>query len=312
MRRLAPWVAAAVVLAALVWRYSPRAIAAELARGGVLGIVPWSAAIALVALVLMAAADRLVFAAALGAGEPLRLADVARGRAATAILMSVNYGLSSGGYAVWLARRTGAGAAASVGAATYQMLSDLGALCLFALPAALLGAPLLPDRVGMSAALVAASGAAGAFCLLVAAPRAAPRRFRASRLLRAWSRIPIAVGAASALLRAATVAVNIAGTWAAARAFGLPIPPEALVAGLPITYLVGALPVNVLGLGAVQASWLALFGSHAPGPQILAFQFAFQLLGALTLVARGLPFLPGVVRDLDRRSPRADPAAPSA
>jgi hypothetical protein len=263
-----------------------------------------------VALVVMSMADCLVFTFALGVGDRLRLSDVARGRAATAILMSLNYGLSSGGYAVWLARRTGAGAAAAVGAATYQVLSDLGALCLFALPAALLGAPLLPSGVGLSAALVALSGTVGVFTLLMGVPRAAPRRLRETRLLRTWSRVPIGVGVTSALLRAATVAINIAGTWAAARAFGLTIPPEALLAGLPITYLVGSLPVNVLGLGAVQAAWLALFDSHAPGAQILAFQFAFQLLGALTLVARGLPFLPRVLRDLTRPPSRDDPRPP--
>lgn len=303
LRRLAPWVVAALVVGWLLWRHSPRAIAAELARGGVLGLVPWALAISVGSLVLMAAADRLVFAPALGAGpdaRPLGLLDVVRGRSATAILMNVNYGLSSGGYGVWLARRTGAGAGAAVGATTYQMASDLGAVCLFAVPAALLGADLLPARVGGSAAIVAGIGVVGVAALLVATPRVAPLRLRESRVLGAWARVPIAIWAASTALRTGAIAVNIAGTWAAARAFGLEIPLEALAAGLPIVYLVGALPMNVLGFGAVQAAWLALFEARAPGAQLLAFQFAFQLVSALALLARGLPFLPGVLRDMER------------
>jgi len=316
LRRLAPWVASAVVIALLLWRYSPRAIAAELARGSVVGQLPWIAAIAVGALVMMAGADWLVFSAALAAGRRLRALDVARGRAATSAVLSVHYGLTAGGYALWLARRTGVGAAAAVGAATYQMLSDLAAVCLFALPAALVGARLLPGRVGASAALLAGAGVAGISLLLLLGPRVAPRRWRGGRVLAAWVRVPPPVWAASLLLRAGTLALNIAGTWGAARAFGLTIPFEALAAGLPIAYLVGALPVNVLGLGAVQAAWLALFAAHAPGAQILAFQFSFQLLSALALLVRGLPFLPGVLRDLEDGAPEESrapsPAAPGA
>lgn len=305
LRRLAPWVVAAAVIAILLSRYSPREIAEELAHGSVLGLVPWVAAVSLGGLVSMAVADWLVFSAALG-GFRLRIRDVARGRAGTAVVMSIHYSLSSGGYAVWLARRTGAGAGATVGAASYQLVSDLGAVCLLALPAALLGAGMLPQGVGASAAVLSAAGFVGSSALLLLGPRIAPRRWRKVRALSAWVRVPARVWAASTVLRAVTIAINIAGTWGAARAFGLEVPFEALAAGLPITYLVGAMPVNVMGLGAVQATWVALFAAHAPGARILAFQFAYQLFGALFLLLRGLPFLPGVMRDLERG--RADGA----
>ncbi len=309
LRRLIPWAVAVAIIALLLSRYSPRQIAGELARGGVLGMVPWVAAVSLGGLATMAVADWLLFSAALG-GDRLRIRDVARGRAGTAVVMSIHYSLSSGGYAVWLARRTGAGGRATVGAASYQLLSDLGAVCLLALPAALLGADMLPEGVGASAAVLSGAGFVGSSLLLLLAPRVAPRRWRESRALAAWRRVPVGVWAASTALRAATIAINIAGTWGAARAFGLEVPFEALAAGLPITYLVGALPINVLGLGAVQATWVVLFEAHAPGARILAFQFAYQLLGALALLLRGLPFLPGVMRDLERGA--AAPEAPTS
>lgn len=311
LRGLAPWIVAAAVIGALVWRYSPAAIAAELARGDVLAMLPWTLAVGFASLAVMAVADWLVLVPSLGARDRLRLGDVARGRAATSILSSVSYGLSSGGYGVWLARRTGAGAAATVGATTYQLLSDLGAVCLFALPAAFFGAGLLPARVGATAAAVAGLGAIGVAALLVLGPRVAPRRLRQSRVVAAWRRVPIGAGAAGALLRAGALAINIAGTWGAARAFGVELPAEALAAGLPIVYLVGVLPVNVLGLGAVQAAWVALFAAHAPGARLLAFQFAFQLMSVAAVLVRGLPFLPAVLRDIGPREAAPEqPAGP--
>jgi hypothetical protein len=309
LRRLAPWVVAGLVLGALLWRYSPRAIAAELAAGAVLALIPWTIAAVIGAILAMAAADWLVFAASFGPNARLRFFDVLRGRAASSVLMTLNYGLSSGGYAVWLARVTGAGAAPTVGAAMYQAVSDLGAVCLIALPAALLGGELLPAGVGPTATLVAAACVAASAMLLVVLPRIAPPRWRRARLLAAWARVPARVWVASTLLRSTTIAINIATTWGAARSFGLAIPGEALAAGLPITYLVGVLPLNVLGLGAVQAAWLALFATHAEGAQILAFQFAFQLLSATAVIVRGLPFLPGVMRDLE--GARADDSSTS-
>ena len=308
LRRQTPWVVAAAIIALLLSRYSPRQVADELARGGVLGMVPWVAAVSLGGLATMAVADWLLFSAALG-GDRLRIRDVARGRAGTAVVMSIHYSLSTGGYAVWLGRRTGAGAGPTVGAASYQLFCDLGAVCLLALPAALLGKHMLPQGVGASAAVLAGAGFVGSSAMLLLAPRVAPRRWRESRALAAWRRVPVGVWAASTVLRSATIAVNIAGTWGAARAFGLEVPFEALAAGLPITYLVGALPINVLGLGAVQATWVALFEAHDPGARILAFQFAYQLLGALSLLLRGLPFLPGVMRDLERGAAAAAAAA---
>lgn len=308
LRGLAPWIAAAVVIGALIWRYSPSAIAAELARGDVLAMLPWTLAVAVASLALMAVADWMVLVPSLDARERLRLRDVARGRAVTSMLSSLSYSLSSGGYGVWVARRTGAGAAATVGATTYQLLSDLGAVCLFALPAALLGAGLLPARVGATAAVVAGLGALGVTALLVLGPRVAPRRLRESRVVTAWRRVPLGAGALGTVLRAAALGVNIAATWGAARAFGMELPAVALVAGLPIAYLVGALPVNVLGLGAVQAAWVALFAAHAPGARLLAFQFAFQIMYVLALLVRGLPFLPAFLRDLGPRATDADGA----
>ncbi len=66
----------------------------------------------------------------------------------------------------------------------------------------------------------------------------------------------------------------------------------------PIILFVGAMPLNVGGFGAVTAVWL-LMTRWAPGEQLLAFQFLWNLMLAGAIVLRGLPFVRGVVREVD-------------
>ena len=298
LRRLAPWLLAGVVLAVLFLRHSPEEIAREMARGEALAILPWAALVALLSLGTMALADRLLFAAALGA--PRRALEVARGRAATSILMTFGHGATVGGYGLWLARVSGAGARATVAAVLFQVLCDLAALCWFALAAAALGAGVIPEPARQTALAVAALGAVGLPALLLWGAPLVPRRIGGDGLAAVWTRVGARRLAGSVMLRIASVAINIGGTFAAARAFGLDIPPAVMAVGLPLVYLVGALPINVLGLGAASAVWVTLFEAHAPGAELLAFQFLYQLAATAMLVVRGLPFLPGVLRDLGR------------
>jgi hypothetical protein len=149
--------------------------------------------------------------------------------------------------------------------------------------------------------VVCGCGAAGLTLLLVVGARVVPRRLGA--FARAWRAIGPARFAASLALRIATLGVNVGVTIGAARAFGLDIPAGAMAAGLPVIYVVGALPLNVLGLGAVTAAWVAVFDRFAPGAEILAFQLLFQALSIAMTVARGLPFLPSVLRDIARDKP---------
>ena len=292
-RRWVPWLVAAGVLALLFLRYPPGEIARAMARGEALAIAPWTGLVALLGLAVMALADWLVFSAVAGR---LTLLDVVRGRAGTTILMTLHYGASVGGYGVWLARKTGAGAAASSAAIGFQMLSDLCALSWFTLGAALLWGDALPRREVVIA--VCGAGAGLTTLLLLLGARVLPRRLGA--FAGAWRAIGPGRFAASLALRLAALAINVGGILAAARGFGLEVPLGAMAAGLPVVFVVGALPLNVLGLGAVTAAWVAIFDRFAPGAAILAFQFLYQAFSIAWTILRGLPFLPSVLRDIAR------------
>jgi hypothetical protein len=297
-RRWVPWLVAAAVLALLFLRYSPRDIALAMGRGDALAIAPWTAAVALLGLAAMGLADWLIFSAFAAA---LRLWDVVRGRGGSTILTTLHYGASVGAYGVWLARRTGAGAAATSAAIGYQMLSDLCALSWFALATALAWGDDLPRRDLVVA--VTAGGGGGLSLLLLLGARVVPRRF--GGLASAWRAVAPPRFAASLALRAITLAVNVGATIAAARGFGLAIPAGAMAAGLPVIYIVGALPLNVLGFGAVTAAWVGMFDRFAAGADILAFQFLYQAFSIAMTVARGLPFLSSVLRDIARTADSA-------
>ena len=87
-------------------------------------------------------------------------------------------------------------------------------------------------------------------------------------------------------------------TWSAA--FGLTIAAWAFVTYLPLALLIGALPINVAGFGAVQTVWVFFFCEWESGARILAFNFLWTFLAALAVIVRGLPFVRGVVREVER------------
>jgi hypothetical protein len=59
-----------------------------------------------------------------------------------------------------------------------------------------------------------------------------------------------------------------------------------------VTALIGSLPVNVAGIGAAQGAWLLFFLPFEEGTKILAFQLVWAVTLGVSMILRGLPFLP--------------------
>jgi hypothetical protein len=70
-----------------------------------------------------------------------------------------------------------------------------------------------------------------------------------------------------------------------------------MTAYMPIVLVVGSLPINVAGIGAVQLAWLKL-APWSTGERVLAFSFVWQLLWGTCVVVRGLPFTRRVVTEI--------------
>lgn len=307
-RAVGPWLVTAAVLVVLFSRYDLGQVVREMARPGAFAVLPILLATSLLSLVTLAAADRQVVPAALALPRPVALADLARARAGTAMLIGIHHGASTGGFGLWLARTNGVDLRTAVSSLAYLTATDLGAGCSIALVACALGGL---DQVGPSAR-VALALAALAVGLVVTAGLAGRRlmrtRFlvdRVPRLTAAWARVPPRRFLAGLALRALNVVLWVTGTWLAARAFGLPLSLGVMAANLPLVAIIAALPLSVGGLGAAQAAWVAAFESWTSGESILAFQFVLHTSVTIGFVARGLPFIRRVLREITDGRPVA-------
>jgi hypothetical protein len=292
LRRLAPYLVAATVVAAILRKYPAREIVAEMRLGHATRMLPFALALAFVVWPLYAAYDRVVFLGAIGR---LRYRDVLRAKAASAVLMTLGYFFGGGGYAVWIARKTGSGGARAAGAVLYIMASDLAAVCLVA------GASMWLVGVESSHALrsVATAIFGAQVLLILVGPYS--RVSRVVRVFEPWHRVPRLGGLSQICGRAVNIAIITAFTWGAARAFGIDVPARAMGMYMPIILLVSSLPFSVAGFGAAQAAWLLLL-PWATGQKILAFQALWQVFGGIALVLRGLPFVRRVVAEIDAGS----------
>jgi len=200
---------------------------------------------------------------------------------------------------LWIARRTGSGAARAAGAVLYVMTSDLIAVCAIASASMWLGNLAVPHTLRTLAS--------GIFCVQVLLILVGPhgRVARKVRVFEPWARVPRSWSFLQIAARAFNIAVITAFTWAAARAFGIEVPLGGMGMYMPIILLVSSLPFSVAGFGAAQAAWLLLL-PWASGPRILAFQTLWGVFSGTGIILRGLPFVRRVIAEIDAGAPLAD------
>ena len=117
-------------------------------------------------------------------------------------------------------------------------------------------------------------------------------------LMRTFRLAPVRRYVQIILLRAPMFFVSLCLHYVAARAFGLALPFVALVAFLPVVFMIAALPITVARLGTTQAAWVFFFGAYADAPTLLAFSLAAHLTFAATRALLGVGFLPWAYADL--------------
>jgi hypothetical protein len=305
--RLGPYVVTAAVVAAILHRYPASEIAHQMAAGHALRMLPFGLALPFVVWLPYAAYDRVIFEAAIG---PVGYRDVVRAKAACSVLQTLGYFFGGGGYAVWIARTTRSGPGRAAGAILYLMTSDLIAVCTVAGASTWLAASDALPSVRNAATWI--------FGVQVGLILLGPTGgwLRLPLVFEPWRTVPRLRSFAQIAGRAVNIATITAFTWAAMRAFGIDVPARAAAMYVPVILLVGSLPINVAGLGAAQAAWLLLL-PWATGPQLLAFQVLWNLFSGLGILARGVPYLRGVLRQIEDGVPGPasldpEPPAPSA
>lgn len=284
--RLAPWAIALAMTALVLREHSYREIIDHMREGDALAMIPHALLGPLIYLAVVTFADRFV----LRVLQPtISYFDVFRGKGATAGLAAVSYVLGGGAYAVWIAKKTGRNAKEVSAALLFILASDLTAVCTLATVAMFATDTKLPDELRVAAPILAC------FWPLVIA--IGPRKF-----LLPWPEVPRRDAYLQIAIRCVAVAVSSLAAWTAARSFGLALPFGATAVHMPIILLIQAMPVNVGGFGAVQGLWLLFFAPFVGGPQILAFQILWQLMLSISMVLRGLPFMPRVTEEIGKKN----------
>jgi hypothetical protein len=283
--RLAPWVIAGGMTLFVLQRHSYREILEQMRQGDALSMIPHALLGPLIYLAIVSLADLLILRAL---DARVSYYDVFRGKGATATLAALSYVLGGGAYALWIAKRTKHGAKEVSASLLYILASDLTAVCILASVAMFATEVRLPEELKIVAPALAC-----AWPLVIAI---GPRK-----LILPWPKVPRLHAYVNILVRCTAISVSSLAAWTGARAFGLELPFGATAVHMPIILLVQALPVNVGGFGAVQGVWLVFFTPYVEGAKILAFQILWQLMLSMSMVLRGLPFLPRVTEEIGKR-----------
>lgn len=288
-KRAAPWLVAAVAVAAILYQYPLAKILDEMERGDTVAMIPVAIGAVLMVWMTATTSDYCVLPPVL---EPMRFGYLVRAKAGVSVLNALGTAANYGGYAVWIQRRFRCPARVAVGTVLFIAVSDLCAVSILASLGMWLGSGAIPGTAESRLDVIVPIVAAIAFALVLARPGGD------RPALAPWQRIPRTIRLLGLLARLGNISVLILATWAAARAFGMPIPFIVVATHLPILLVIGAMPINVGGFGPIQAAWIAFFSPWAPGAQVLAFHFLWHALIFIAVLLRGAPFLRDVVADV--------------
>jgi hypothetical protein len=301
LRRFGPYAIAGAALAAILSKYSIKDIFAEMQRGNALSLLPWAAVVLVVSLFLVSAADTLIIRASSAAtGRPPAYWSVLMAKAGCGLLGALGYAAGHGGYGVWIARKTGIGARLTGGVVLYIISSELLAVSFVASLAVFVGGAEAPSNLKITAAtLVVLLSLFKIVGPLLRGPR--PSVFEPWRLVSPLRAV------LQEVIRIVQISILVMCTWFAARAFGMPIPAEVMASYMPLSLIIGSLPVTIAGFGAVQGAWL-LLSPWASGEQVLAFSVLWQLSCMLVGFLRGIPFVRRVVAEIDEGARKPAPS----
>jgi len=302
LRRLGPWVIAGTAIALVLERYPADEIATEMQQGDVLAMVPFALALLTIGILMVASSDYVVIR---GCVDRPTYWVALRGKTGATLLNLVGYSAQAGGYGVWIARITGLSAAYTGGVVLYILSSELTAVSLVASASIWIGGATVPSGMRIAAPAIA--------CVLLFLKLIGPLNLfgkQLPRVFRPWRDIVTKRSMLQVLLRTAHIYWMVLCTWGAAKAFGLDIPLSAMTTYLPIVLVVGSLPVNVGGFGAVQGAWL-LLTPWASGERVIAFSILWQLVLAIGTLMRGLPFIRRVTAEIAEGRKRAAGQAPA-
>lgn len=228
----------------------------------------------------------------------LRFREALDVRGASYLLAIIHYGAGQGSLAYFVSRVHKIPLARVAGAVMLIMGVNVVVVALFAFLGVVLGGG--PDDPMLRWIVL---GLACSFPAYLAIIAARPNFLMRIRLLQPLFDAGLRGHAVATLARLPHISWLLLGNYVAMRLFNVDPPIVVAISLLPIVFVVTVLPISPGGLGTAQAVTLALFAPYAAGAtvdarraSVLAFSLAMQFAGLIVQAAIGLVFLRRVSR----------------
>ncbi len=307
LRRVLPWMVAAVLMAVLVQRTGGQAIADAFARAN----MPYLLAATLLCTIVNFTIDAYSLSRCISwFNAPISFSRLAPVKAAAYLVGILNYNVASGGIALWVARRCRV--AFLEAASTMFFVNAVDALLLICLMAA--GIPVLRPEIAAAVETISLVTVVGFIGQLLfwryGSDLPVLGRLWSWPVFASFRKADLSHYARLAIMRLAFLAVFIGNYWLAVQAFQLDIPLLHVVAAVPVISFVGIVPITVAGLGTVQAATIYLFRDFAPEAALFALSLAVTAVMTALRALLGLPFFASVSGELLEGSSDPPPDLP--
>ncbi len=303
-RKLAPWVLAAAILAALFWKISFGEVWSAARAARLEAFLPGVLVAVAIWFWLESAAFAYLFTRF---NAPVSWAEARSLRGMTYLLTPINWNAGTAGIILHLRRSKSIGAIESSSSMLFYGMVDGMVLAGLALA----GMFLLPESPEIASLRRIAAGIEGFLVALLALFMApAPgwrwlRRLRGLAIFRSHGLARPRDLAWLILLRGAYFSIFVGFFWLGSSAFGIALPFGIATASMPVILLVAGIPITPAGLGTQQATMEFFYAPYGDPAAILAFGLAFPVAVTLARCLLGLPYLRSLARLRLRASEQA-------
>jgi len=312
VKRVAPWLVAAALLAYVFHTVPFARVGAELKRVGFWGVFVFS----VIYFIYAYSADVLAtWATFRWFCAPLKLRDVIVIRGATYLLAMINYNLGQGGIVYLVGRRRGVGVARATGTVLLTMGVMLVALLLLGGIGSYLGDAREPR---LRLVRIICTGGLAAFALYLVVIAIRPGFLARRALLQPLFDAGIVGTFKAFLVRFPHVVGHVIFQWILIRMFRVDLPFAEAATLLPVVFVIAWIPITVQGLGTQQVAAMELLGKYASGAtleeqraQIVAWGLTITVMFVAYSIVTGLLCLRGATA-LAAAPPPPDEAPPAA
>ncbi len=287
LKRMAPWLVGAVMLAYLVWRIEINPLLDALSRADVALYFP---VVTVFILVNFLADTQNLNALLIYSGTPIPFRDSVIIRGASYLLMIIDYTLGMGSIVYYLKKYKNVPMASGTGSMLFLNYITHISLLIMAIAGCLMAAasgvltPVL-SNIALVAAILLALAIITIIIMKKLPDKPFLKKIKDSMIWKIFIVSPFTSYLMNTIFRCGFYFTFVLFFYVAVRAFNMDIPFAEVVVYVPVILLVISIPISAFGLGTSQAAMLLLFREYGSPAQILAFSLTYS---ASIIIFRGI------------------------